>query len=995
MIGCVTRRGSSPVFVGRASELARLDDAYHRADTGHPSMILVAGDAGVGKTRLVTEFASRVTAAGARVITGGCLDLGEGGLPYAPFIEALRAVVRTQSDTDPPHIVRQAKSLLATLVPEVAPSDDPSRYPDVGQGPNRRARLFDAMIDTLGSLATERSSVLIIEDLQWADGSTRDLLRFLVRNLRDERTAIVATVRSDDLHRRHPLMPLLSELERHENVERIEVRPFRRAELAAQLTGILGSTPSAATVDELLRRSDGLPFYVEELAARTDGDGSPIPATLRDILEVRLAALSPETLALVSSAAVIGARFELDQLGAMTGRTDAQMLSQIREAVEHRIVVDVTDAGTPTFEFRHSLLREAAYGELLATERLQMHARLADFLEGKLRESAVADPSLLAGFAVHADQAGDRSRALEASVRAMHATADATAFREALVHAERALTLWSQVGDPEAAAGLRHDELLATAGRVAADAGEARRALALLQAAVDEPAAPRDPDDLTRLITDLWMVAFESFDVDARAGLVTQLTQLVDGLPASSLKVSALIEIGWERWADGQNHESVVAAKAAMEVARSIGDDRAWGIAASALAMALADLGRLARAVALVDEIQATEPALDGTIWTSWAVVDRANVLYAVGRFEDAVRISLDAVAAARRYGTEDRIVRWVAPIDSLFELGRYDEVEAIARDALATAVSANPFLGIDGPRIGLRIIRGDLVAARQILSGRASRPADWRPWELGPLTQLARAEGRFDEVVGYMDEVARVWQGHDLDGVIWTVMVAAIGAAADEAARRRLRRQVDEAAMIAETAISWLDRLRALVARLRADGGAGGFCEAALATAEAEVMRARALDDAAPWEGAVAAWSALRHPYETAYARLRLAQVVLDHGGDRSLATEVLRDAHETSIRLDARPLRREIESLSGRARVDLVVSEGDLDKTGNAPSLTSRERDVLRLVAQGHTNREIGTQLFISEKTVSVHVSNAMAKLGSLSRYEAAGAAERLGLL
>ena len=355
----VTRRGSSPVFVGRLEELGRLDAAFARAAHGQPSLVLVAGDAGIGKSRLIAAFAGRADAAGARIAVGGCLDLGAGGLPYAPFVEAFRGLARQLDDTARKTVFGASTDVFGLIAPRPRDIDGGEPVDPAG----RLARLFEAVLGTLGRASEDLPFVLVIEDLHWADGSTRDLLRFIVRNMRSERLLIVATYRSDDLHRRHPLRPLLAELDRAESVERIELAAFHRDEMRDQLAGILGRRPDPAMVDALLERSDGLPFYVEELVA-SGRTGAELPSTLRDILGSRLATLSPRTRSVVRAAAVVGGRFPHDRLAAASGEDEDALMAALDEAIDAGIVVPVDDGGDPAYAFRHALLREAAYEDL-------------------------------------------------------------------------------------------------------------------------------------------------------------------------------------------------------------------------------------------------------------------------------------------------------------------------------------------------------------------------------------------------------------------------------------------------------------------------------------------------------------------------------------------------------------------------------------------------------------------------------------------------------
>jgi len=995
MIAGVVRRGSSQVFVGRRAEIERLKEAFRRAADGQPSLVLLAGEAGVGKSRLAAEFSRQVEAAGGAAAAGGCLDIGEGGLPFAPFVEAFRAMSRTLDAKTRREVFGPSTDELGGLTPDLAqPDRATSSLQDRGDAPGRTARLFDSVIAVLGRASDLAPLMLTLEDIHWADGSTRDLIRFLVRNLRAERLLIVATYRSDDLHRRHPLMPLLAELERADLVERIELTRFGRTELAEQLVGILGTHPDPHLVEALLDRSDGIPFYVEELVGQERHTDDVIPPTLRDILDLRLAALPASAMAMVRAAAVIGGRFSHDRLAAVAGMDPAGLVGALREAIEARILVVADDEGEPAYTFRHALLREAAYGQLLPTERAQLHARLADHLEPTVRSRQRPDPAVVADFAVHAYHAHDQPRALDGSVMALRTLADAAAYREALGHGERAIELWSRVVDAEGRTGITHADLLSITAKVSAAAGELGRAAALDLAALDELASTADDVRLAAHLADLFMFAWESSQFDVAAAAAERAFGIVDRLPPSGLKAEVLQDVGTTRWTGGRFHECLPLYEEAATIARSVGDDRIWVMTASAVAHALAVAGRAGRAASLADEVRAVPFAHDGFGWTFMPINDLTIIDWYAGRFDDAVEVSRIARDAADRYGIEERWGPWLFPFDALFESGRIDEVEELAHRAVIAAPGGHPMLGAWPNLARCHTIRGRLEDARVAIEAiPATLAVNRARFDVRAL--FARAEARFDAVQSLVAEARSMANGH-VDGPIWMVLSVGIGAASDEAMRLRRRRRAPEAQTAVEVGTGWLDDLRSIIADGRADGGAGPFAEASLSAAEAECSRLAGASDPARWFAAVEGWRALGNPYQTAYAQLRMVEAVLDSSGDRREASGALQEAHGTASTLRAAPLRAEIEALATRARLDLAPTDAVASASDTEDLvLTARERDVLRLVAAGHTNREIGDQLFISEKTVSVHVSNAMAKLGALSRYEAAATADKRHLL
>src|SRR5215204_5589641 len=462
----MSRRVSSATFVGRSAELELLGGALEQAARGRPAFVFVGGESGVGKTRLLRELEARACARGTRVLLGRCLELGGAQIPYAPLVAALRPLARGigaggGGDGDLPEAARNA---LAELLPELGGTgtradDEPSA---------RQGRMFEAMLALLERLGREGPVLLAIEDLHWADGATRDFITFLVRSAREEPLCLVVTYRSDELHRRHPLRPLLAALERSPGVDRI------------------------ALAERLYGRSQGNPLFTEELlAAAEDGDGWRLPETLRDVLLARVERRSPETQAVLRAAAVLDRPITHGLLEAVAGLSPAEVMEGAREAVAHQVLVIDSDG---MYRFRHALVGEAVHNDLLPGEDTALHARIAAALEaqpdllGDLPDATVA-----AELACHWRAAHELSRSLGASVRAGLAAKRVYAYEEAGRQLERALELWARVPDADERAGMDRSEVLRHAATCAVARGEASRAVALIRealAALDVDAEP-------------------------------------------------------------------------------------------------------------------------------------------------------------------------------------------------------------------------------------------------------------------------------------------------------------------------------------------------------------------------------------------------------------------------------------------------------------------------------------------------------------------------
>ena len=835
MIGGMSRRMSSPVFVGRAAELERLADALERAASGRPSLVLVAGEAGVGKSRLLDEFLARSAASGTITLAGACLDLGEGGLPFAPFAEALRGWARVLDPEVRAAVVGPAGGPLALLVPDLRQTA--GLVEDAVDPAGRQARLFDAVLAVVGRLAAERAGILVLEDLHWADGSTRDLIRFLVRNLRDERLLIIGTYRSDDLHRRHPLVPLLSELERSDRVERLELRRFGRDELRDQLEGITGTSPTDVDVDAFLERSDGIPFYVEELLAGGRDAGSAMPASLREILGIRLGSLAGEAVAVVRAASVVGVRVPHDRLTAVTDLDEQRLDSGLRQAIDAGVLVAADPSDGPAFAFRHALLREAAYDELLSTEQVRLHGRLAGHLADRLTGEASDDPAVVADFAVHAYYAQDQRRALEGSVRAMRVLAESGAFREALGDAERALELWPRVADAPSLAGIDHVALLAFAARMAGNTGRPDRAVSLGQEALREMGSSADAERTASLLADLWTAAFEAWDRDVTAATAERMADILAGLPAARLKALLLNLNGYDQGFRSRIRVAVAAHEEALAIARSIGDERLVAMIAPMLASTLAGLNRAGRAADVLASSELRAENYDSTPWLFWAATERCMALWWLGRFHDAVAVAQEAIPAASRYGLDRRVIHWLTPTDPLFELGRLDE--ALEMESRATA-AAGGHVAMGQRRIAIScdILRGQFDQARLLIAERQDYSAFARMGTLHLLGLLARAEGDLAAVRAVVDEALELAAGGEVDGPLWFILGDAVEAAADAAVIARRRRRAEDGARAQADGRRWMERLTATVNEARADGGPGAFCEATMITAEAELTR-------------------------------------------------------------------------------------------------------------------------------------------------------------
>src|SRR5215210_8267040 len=357
-------RMTSARFVGRAVELTELQAAFRDAARARPSLVLVGGESGVGKSRLADELKRHARETGARVLSGDCVELGDDELPYAPLLSALRPLVR-EGDPALDALAPPLRAALDAILPGLGIDSAADRAD--------QSSVFEALLTLLESLSEAGPVLLVVEDLHWADSSTRSFLGFLSHSICNERLLVVGTYRSDELHRRHPLRPLIAELSSDPYARLVELPRFTPEELAEQLEDILSGPPDAQLVERVYSRSEGNALYSEEiLAAGLDGRGT-LPPTLRDALMLRVERLSPKAQELIRWLACQPAA-DHALVAAVAGLEQAELRDALREAVASHIVVTVA---AESYGFRHALLREVVYEDLLPGERTEMHAALA------------------------------------------------------------------------------------------------------------------------------------------------------------------------------------------------------------------------------------------------------------------------------------------------------------------------------------------------------------------------------------------------------------------------------------------------------------------------------------------------------------------------------------------------------------------------------------------------------------------------------------------
>ncbi len=1007
-------RGTSPQFIGRTDELATLDrllDGDNRL-----RLVLVGGEAGIGKSRLIAEWGDRARRRGTLVLVGGAVDVAETGtLPYVAIIEALRPLTE-ESGRPLLASVGPIGPDLARLLPSLGPS--PTSRPSLAGLPEEftQVRLFEQLLGLLMRLAVHQPTVLALEDLQWAEQSTRDLLMYLVHNIGNAPIGLIVSFRTDELPPLHPFRAVLGHLLRGWGAARLDLAPFGPEEHAAHVAQLLGTTPSAELLRATYARSEGNPFFTEELLAAGAPDAARLPESLRDALLVRLRELSPTARGVVRAISV-GWSVPHPLLARVAGLDEPTLLAALRESVDRAVVVP--DPGTGRYGFRHALIAEAMYADLLPAERSRLHRAFAEALEAEPEFGAASPARATAELANHWYAAGLMRKALPALVAAADEARGVHAQGETLAHLVRATEIADRLRDADSVLPVERWELDARTALAAEAVGDFERAIdgwhRALDHAVAAPAAVR-ADLLVRLgETEFLAGNLERFVAARRAAV-----ELVPAEPPSALRALVLAKLAIALSLASQLADARPMAEEALTVARRVGaraeEGKALGTLGTVLYLSGASevaVGHLRASLEISQEL--------GRFGDE--AIDRSNLseaLHEAGRPREALAVVLEGLERARANGLERTYGETMTAIavNWLFLLGRWEEAGRMAAEALERAPHglAGDWTAMAQAELEISQGRFDEASAHldRVLGGdRSARAPGW----YGPheqrahlLLELDRPEEAMREVRAALVALDRLGIAPESGEIRW-LTIRGLEAATEVSENARARGDetalADAAALVADLTARF-DAHIAAVERLAGRLDRHTALDALLVAAEAS--RFRREPDAALWCQAADGFAAIDHPWDEIGSRWRQAEALLLAGRPRSEAAVPLRAAHASAVALGAGPTVGRIEALAHRARIALDEADrrpgstpvGAEPNPRTAPALaprllerlTSREREVLALLAGGRTNREIAAELFISDKTASVHVTHIKEKLGVRTRVEAAGLAIRLGV-
>jgi DNA-binding CsgD family transcriptional regulator len=929
-------------MVGRLAELDAMSGAYARVLAGQSQVLLLTGEAGIGKTRLVEELSTRVRSAGdgARVRFGAAVPLAGTALAYGPFVAALGDEARWLLAED------SAGDMLAA-----------------------RHRLFVRVLELLTELAARSPVLVVLEDLHWADASSRELLAFLAIRLRAEMVMLVGTLREAEMG--SGARRWLTELECSSRVIRLRLNRLADAEIAGLVAALQSGVASADRVAAVVAAADGNPLYARELAIADPGRP---PALIADVVLARAAALTAAARAIVDQVCVTDSGMSHELLAAVVPFTPERLLAAARLAVSSGLLVAVGG----DYAFGHELIRQVHYAYLLPGERQLLHRRLA--------EALAARPGMAPGSLARQWHLADcPDRAAPVAVTAARAAVSARAYPEALRCYALALELGAWL--PESGSAL-----LEEAAQAASWAGDPERAMAWATEAISQPGVA-DGVGRARMLERLGRYQWEAGYLRAAVDATGQAIGLLGDSPPSALRARVLAAYASIRMLLAEFDEALPLATEAVVVAEQAGAvaEHAHGLATLGIIQAQrgdleAGLAALRTSSGLARRARSIEAVVH-------AATNHMYLLCTAGRFAEALVVARDGRKATDSLDTPASLTSMLDNNTAavLIFTGRWSEADQL----LAGLVGQSSGYATTCLRLGqleLAVGRGEDQCAADLAAALDKRAEG--PRILGPLHACLAEHALYSNDLA--TAAAEVLAG--LSALVGTSLPAeeirllAAGArvAADLASLPRPARPAGLPDQWARAVATFADRALAIT-----ESHSGGQHEVVAFGVLVAVERARAnrTDSRAAWRTAADAWRLAGTPYREAYARLREAEAAV-RAGRHDQAARALDACQALAGTLGAVPLLTLASELARRARLTVRPATDRLAAIDARFDLTGRQQEVLALLARGNSNRQIARALFISERTVAVHVSRILDKLGVRNRTEATIACARLGL-
>lgn len=929
-------------FIGRAAELRLLAERLAEAREGTSRTLLVGGDAGIGKSRLLSTFARSAREAGAHVLAGACEEHFGDPMPYGPLLEILETFGREDGE----RLGGPAYRRLVDFFDFDAP------------GMTSPQQVFLAVRKMLEHVGADAPVVLIIEDLHWADPSTLDLVRHLGQaRPEDRRLLLVGSYRPRDLVRDDPLSQLLAATSFLRRTERIELPGFTLPELREFLTAEQGGRVDPRLVERCFDWSDGIPFHAEQLVAAGALDNPEdlqLPADTRSVVLARLSGLGPDALKVLRVAAVAGRAVSRRLLRRISGLPADALGAAVQECFDRQMLV--TGREEDLYRFRHALLREAVYQTTVRDTRVDLHLAMAGALTDDPALS-LTEGSAAIELASHWYRAGSWPEALASAIEAGEAARRTLAYGSAEVQYARALQSWPRVHDPEKVAGVTRVDLLLRAAEAARWSGDAERALAYAEEAGDRAGEPNE-----RRATYLWELGRRA---EART-VYEETAALLADRPASAVKARVLAGIALADLHAAHYQEGRDRAEDALRTAVAAGARAEEGRALNLSGLALGLLGdpdgfvRLERAI----EIARAENHIEDLLR---AYGNLGLILENAGRLREAAETNARGLDEARQFevaGTIQAMILANNASAALVLLGDWDEAEKIITEVIQDRSPAESIY----PRLTLGeilVARGAYAPAHEMLDPIANADHGDDPRFLGPLhtvrALLAIGEGDLPRAADEVRRGVEIVRSGENRLELLRLCAAGLRCAAD---------QGDMAFGDGLARAGWQE-------------GAETSEEAAqlVRLCAAERKRLQGADTAADWSRVAAGWAALDRPYDAAYARWRQAAVT-----DGPDARQPAREAYQAATTLGAEPLRAAVARLG--------FAFGDRPAPATLPyDLTRAEFETLRMMCEGLDATAIAHARGVVKRTVETQQGRVYKKMDVRSSLEATAKARRDG--
>ena len=944
-------------LVGRDYEITLLTELLSGVENRTPAFVVVSGDAGVGKSRLIAEFGERARESGAVVLSGGCLELDGGVIPYGPLVEALRLLVRQRGEQEAQQLAGPAWAELGLLIADFTDAEP------AGPMMGAQTRVFGAVSRLLDHIGAQAPLILVFEDVQWADTATLDLLAYLALTSSDQRMMLLCSHRSK-LPAGHPLRTKLARPELTRRAHKISLEPFTAWESRVFVAALGGGEVSPERADHFFELAEGNPYFTEQLLAA--GSDSQVPESLSDLMLARLMRLGADATSVVRVAAVAGRRVSDELLARIVGLEDGVLDAALTECLDQGVLVE--EPLDDSYRFHHALLRETAYGTVLSRERKRLHAALAE----ALTEEVAHNPHVLSELAYHWSAADRTPEALRAAVVAGDLAMRVRAFQDAEAQYARALRLWARQPDAEPVAGVSRVRVLTAAADAARWAGHLAPAVAWMEEAVAH--SPLEGELHERLGNYRWEAGFDAGSVEAYG----EAHRLLDAGPPSAAGSRARSALATAQVKQGNYTEALAMARQAELDARAVGAASEVGRARNSSGLARVLRGEHAEGIAELREAKRIAEETDHLEDMLRASANLGVCLERAGQVPEAIEIFRGALDKSRELGVlGSRHAGLLAnnACATLFLAGGWDEADQLIREVLRYhPARETTFQRLT--KAEMDIATGRSAEAEHLLESVRNHPST-QPKFLSPLYRcLAELAARSGDAAGAVETVRHGIEaiaGREDDLLVLQLCACGLGIAADK------HDALPDLSLIVED----------LLARAASSSAEDDESSVLAAWCAAEGERYKGIDTPATWHGVVEGWRALARPYPMAHALARLASAAM-RSEDKDLAARTAAEAADIAERLGAGPLATEIAALRRANRLQPRTAPSER----HAFHLTQRELDVLRVLGEGLTNSEIASRLYITKNTVGTHLHNAYRKLGVENKYQAIAKVRAIGL-